>query len=111
MIDCSPDPKARKYVLSKLATVCGHEIPAGFSWDGQSLPWWVPHVLVGSPFETESMEASCLHDWLYHSHDTTRKAADQLFYDLCVYNGVPRWRAELKYWALRLFGGKAWRRS
>ena len=58
------------------------------------------------------MRASVVHDALYqlmrHLHLSAkmhRKAADQLFKDLCIADGVPRLVAHLYYKGLR-WGGK-----
>ena len=36
-----------------------------------------------------------------------RAKADLLFHEIMVAKGVPRWRAKLAYWALRLRGSSA----
>lgn len=82
-------------------------IPAGYSWNGAS----IPQVLwpeLGGRYEPESMAAGLEHDWLYLFHATDRAAADRHFYDRCREDGMPHLKAETMYQALRAFGGTHW---
>lgn len=79
------------------------EIPAGFVFDGNSLPrfmWWLS-------LPTDYMETGCIHDYLYRFHDN-RKECDQVYREMLAYQGANRARRGLRYAALRLFGGKAY---
>ena len=51
-----------------------------------------------------------VHDYLYSGGDfeATRADADDLFRDLQISLGVPRWKAYVEWAALRLFGGSHW---
>lgn len=77
----------------------------GYAWDGPS----------GPVIDTdENMRASLVHDGLYQlmrnkelSSKTHRKAADQLFKDICKDDGVSNLRASAYYKALRKFGRPA----
>jgi len=77
----------------------------GYAWDGPS----------GPVIDTEeNMRASLVHDALYQlmrnkelSARTHRKAADQLFKDMCKQDGVSSFRASVYYKALRKFGKPA----
>lgn len=77
----------------------------GYAWDGPS----------GPVIDTEeNMRASLVHDALYQlmrnrelSTRTHRKAADQLFKDMCKEDGVSNFRASAYYEALRKFGKPA----
>lgn len=78
-------------------------IRSGYAWDGAS----------GPAIDTEDfMRASAVHDALYElirigalSPDC-REPADALLRDLCIEDGMPKWRAWYTYWAVRCFGGK-----
>ena len=80
-------------------------IKKGYAWDGPS----------GPVIDTEeNMRASLVHDALYQlmrnkhlSTRTHRKAADQLFKDICEDDGVSKLRAHAYYQALRMFGKPA----
>ncbi len=80
-------------------------IKNGYAWDGPS----------GPVIDTEeNMRASLVHDALYQlmrnkelSTRTHRKAADQLFKDMCKQDGVSNLRASAYYRALRRFGKPA----
>ena len=77
----------------------------GYAWDGPS----------GPVIDTdENMRASLVHDALYQlmrnkelSTRSHRKAADQLFKDICKDDGVSNFRASVYYKALRKFGKPA----
>ena len=53
----------RRYRVAKTYTAFGVDVPAGFEFDGASVPrlfWWLLPPLSG-----ESAEAAALHDYLY----------------------------------------------
>jgi hypothetical protein len=93
-------------------------VAAGFTFDLSSVPRPVWPII--APFEL-SIAAPTIHDWLYqhaghiqkakgvpYTQAFTRKDADQFLRDIALQEGVPHWRAEGAYQAVRLFGGKAW---
>jgi hypothetical protein len=80
-------------------------IKEGYAWDGPSGP---------VKDTEENMRGSLVHDALYQlmrnkeiSARTHRKAADQLFKDLCKADGVSNFTASVYYKALRKFGRPA----
>ena len=80
-------------------------VKEGYAWDGPSGP---------VKDTEENMRASLVHDALYQlmrnkelSSRTHRRAADQLFKDLCKADGVSNFRASVYYKALRKFGKPA----
>lgn len=75
-------------------------IKKSYAWDGAS----------GPTFDTQnSMRASLVHDALYQLMRegllslVCRPDVDRLFYELCVEDGMWRWRARLWYWAVKHF--------
>lgn len=80
-------------------------VKKGYAWDGPS----------GPVIDTEeNMRASLVHDALYQlmrntylSARTHRKAADQLFKDICKEDGVSNFRASVYFKSLRKFGKPA----
>ena len=80
-------------------------VKKGYAWDGPS----------GPVIDTEeNMRASLIHDAFYQlmrnkhlSARTHRKAADQLFKDICKEDGVSNFRASVYYKALRKYGKPA----
>ena len=80
------------------------KIKAGYAWDGPS----------GPVLDTvENMRASLVHDALYQLLREEwfpamfRKKADQIFRDMCITDGVNRFRAWTWYYALRVGGNPA----
>lgn len=93
-------------------------IPEGFTLDLASIPrplWWMI-----SSFEL-GMVGPLLHDLLYSVRGEpgelcvpervyTRGEADRLFRDVMRREGVPAWRRQMAYRAVRWFGFGAWRK-
>ncbi|MFA5276680.1 MAG: hypothetical protein WC417_07305 [Candidatus Omnitrophota bacterium] len=74
-----------------------------YAWDGPSGP------TIDTP---DFMRGSLVHDGLYQlmrvgvlSPKLYRKRADQLLHDICIQDGMCRFRAWYVYWAVRLFAG------
>ncbi len=92
-------------------------VPEGFKFDLASVPRFIWGLI--SPFDL-SIVAPLVHDFLYfHKGDPpagavdpprtyTRKASDVLFKRIMKQEGVWRWRWQLAYAAVRLFGGGKW---
>lgn len=84
-------------------------VPAGFKSDGASVPriFW---RLVFPSSDTTALRAAFAHDYIYRTHPEgwTKEEADQMFYDLLVNDGVPKWRAWMAYKAVDWFGQSAW---
>lgn len=84
-------------------------VPKGFPTDFAS----VPRV----PFIYEALGglahyAATIHDWLYtHPAYISREDADAVFREAAIASGVPRWKAQLMYWAIRLFGGERYNKE
>lgn len=92
------------------------EIPIDFEFDLSS----VPRVLwpVISSFEL-SIVAPLVHDYLYRyrgkpvyhlpPRKVTRTDADRIFYEMMLLEGIPRWKAEAAYRAVKYFAPrKGW---
>lgn len=75
-------------------------VPAGFEFDGASVPRIFWSFLDPA---TEAFEAACLHDFNLSRGVPWHVAAFLLRADLTRY-GVPRWRAALAYFFVRLWG-------
>lgn len=83
-------------------------VPEGFETDLASIPrflQWLPHLHPNG----RCRRAAVLHDWLYYRSEHTRKTCDQLFREALQAEGLSRRTATVYYWAVRLFGGRAWR--
>ena len=97
--------------------VCGFRftVPSGTSTDGASIPRFLWR-LCGHPLQAPRVYAALLHDWLYEGADpkkwtdgtlpseVTRKEADACYMALSRHFGIPWWKANIEYYALRWFG-------
>jgi len=81
------------------------KVPAGFRTDGASIPiglrWLFPH---GGP----KFAAAVVHDYLYRTGKTTRKKADEIFYNMMIANGEVEWKAKAMYAGVRAGGWVVW---
>ena len=104
------DIQGNVYTLLEPLCCCDLTIPAGFKSDGASVPrfFW---RLVFPPGDACALRAGIIHDYIYRKRPAgwSRKAADQLFYDLLIRDGTPVYRACLAYTAVRLFGRSSWK--
>ncbi|MFA5436153.1 MAG: hypothetical protein WC372_08970 [Candidatus Neomarinimicrobiota bacterium] len=73
----------------------------GYAWNGASGPTWDT---------LNSMRGSLTHDILYqlirlgYIESDYKEYADQVLYDLCVEDGMYKWRASYWRWAVLKFG-------
>ena len=82
-------------------------IPAGYESSGYSCPRFLWGIL--SPaIDPNSLVASIIHDWIYDTHVLTRAQADSYFRKRLIEDGFPRWKAELSFIGVRVFGGSHW---
>lgn len=86
-------------------------LPEGFEFDGASIPRWLkPFIRTLDPWERYEIPAA-IHDLLYSVQKSSRFSADALFRDLMASCGVPMPARLSIYYAVRLFGGKAWKEN
>lgn len=80
-------------------------VPDGFHTDLASVPkaLWA----IFPPFGHHT-KAAVLHDYLYHTTSLPRKTCDGLFLEAMADQGVSKTRRYLMYWAVRVFGKRAY---
>jgi hypothetical protein len=83
-------------------------VPRFFQYDGASIPS-IAWQLVGTPFNPRFMLAAVFHDWLYHTHQIERRAADRLFRQLLQDSQVDEGTTDAMCRAVRLAGGGYWK--
>ena len=85
-------------------------VPMDFVTDGASIPFWLQPIC-GDPNKVPRAYAALMHDWLYSGGDpeATRAEADDLYRDMQIALGIPRWKAYVEWRALRIFGWSHWR--
>ena len=85
-------------------------IPAGYLSNGFSCPRFL-WPLISPAIDSRTLRSACIHDWLYENHVLTRAQADKYFRGRLIEDGFPRWKAELSYIGVRVFGGSHWSNS
>jgi len=100
-----PQPKGRRPILT---------VPAGFKYDGASVPrplWSVSGIRPDGLIRA----AALIHDFIYRSAGWdglyTRKETDVLFRHMIREAGLGWWTAVRAYRAVRMFGWIPWRRN
>lgn len=87
-----------------------YRVPAGFIYDGASIPRPVWPLL---PSKDACEEFGALHDWLYRvgpSLGVNRRTADDLGWESLVIQGIgDEWQRDAVWEGLRVGGGIAWR--
>lgn len=83
-------------------------VPAGFITDFASVPrlFWV--IL---PPTGRYGKAAVVHDFLYKEGQLPRKQCDKIFLEAMMVLGVSKWKRQIMYWAVRLFGMPFYRKS
>ena len=79
-------------------------VPQGYLSNGFSCPRFL-WPLISPAIDNRTLKSALGHDWLYENHVCTRKEADQWFRDSLIESRFPRWKAELSYIGVRVFGG------
>jgi hypothetical protein len=110
-----PWRKMWKMVADYKVTYAGmtFEIPIDFEFDLSSVPRWLWPIV--SSFEL-SIVAPLIHDYffrfagrpIYHTpiKQVTRLQANQIFYDMMILEGVPKWKASAAYHAVQTFASR-----
>ena len=82
-------------------------VPKGTTTDFASIPRLLWPIF--PPDGRRYMRAAIVHDYLYRTGKAPRALADQMFLMLMTQDGVPWWKRTLMFWAVRLFGKKAYK--
>ena len=106
-LEAASDVDDGRWILTKSliyeSDVAGRTIvvPAGFVTDLASVPRLpVVYWLTGDT----AASAAVVHDWLYSSHQVSRKMADAVLREASAVIGVPFWRRWLMWAGVRLGG-------
>lgn len=83
------------------------EVPVGFVTDGASIPK-VAWGVIGSPMTGRYIYAAIIHDYFYYMGTFSRLRSDIIFLEAMAVLNVPRWKRNIIYRAVRLFGFMAW---
>ena len=81
-------------------------IPAGFEHDFASIPDGVPKWVAD---KQDARYAAIVHDYLYHHGIRSKEFADLVFLQIMKQTGVPKWRRQAMYLAVKMFGKGAYR--
>ena len=83
-------------------------VPKFFQYDGSSLPAPAWHVIT-TPYNPRIMLPAVFHDWIYHTHQVSRKTADTLLYDMLIEHGFSSVQAWIVREAVDSFGKSYWK--
>lgn len=113
LMDCSDHGRQLFRVLAefRFASCLGLQVivPKDFVTDFASVPrvFWRFFPPTG-----QHARASVVHDYLYTKEaDCPRFLADAVFRHAMEISGVPWWKRTAMYYAVRLFGGRAYQRT
>lgn len=109
----SPSKDYKHWILrKKFSYHVGHknsndiiEVPVGFITDFASIPRIFWNI---APKWGRYGKSAIIHDYLYCTHERSRKEADDIFYEAMLVSKVPKWKAKIMYWCVRLFGQKSY---
>lgn len=106
------DGKAIRLLEPLRISVKGREyvVPEGYCSNGFSCPRFL-WSLISPAIDNRTLKSACGHDWLYEYHVVSREEADQWFRDSLIGAGVPRIKAYAIYLAVRVFGGRHYKRK
>lgn len=78
-------------------------VPAGFQYDGASVPWWIPE---DGEIREAAEKAAAVHDWLYSNPILTRAEADGVFREALEADGVGWFVRNISWLGVRAGGWK-----
>lgn len=102
-IVCRPLAGTDLYELVQEVVIRDKVIPAGFRWDGASIPRWLWDNLGYGPYHPCVMAASLYHDYGYRRDAPDQGHQDRTFYELLLENGANRIRARVMYRAVQAY--------
>jgi hypothetical protein len=83
-------------------------VPRGFVTDFTSIPRIFQSIL---PRWSDYARGALIHDYLYSTHLLSKEASDKVLFDLMTQDNVNVRQKYMIYWAVKWFGGKAWRKG
>ncbi len=92
------------YYLTNDKTTPDFIVPAGFVTDLATILRFMMWLL---PQRGAYDKAAILHDYLLLQFDITKKEVDRIFLKQMKFDGVAKWKRNLMYAAVRLFGGRS----
>lgn len=76
-------------------------VEGGFETDFASIPRFLWTL---APPDGRYTQAAVVHDWLYTTQTGPKDMADRIFKEAMEVLGVPRWKRNLMYMAVKCFG-------
>ncbi len=94
----------KKYITLNKLNRYGVDVPAGFIFDGVSVPWFVMWMFTHNELK-EGIEAACVHDYMCeHKDDYRRRYATSILLKLWKNAGLgERWYTSWKPWVVYVF--------
>lgn len=96
------------YYVGKRGSKDVVHVPKGFTTDFASVPrlFWI--IL---PPDGKYTQSAVLHDFGYFSQKRSRKEVDRMFLESMKVLGVPLWKRQTMYRAVRSFGWIPWKKK
>ncbi len=94
----------KKYITLDKLSRQGVKVPAGFVFDGVSVPWFVMWMFTHNELK-EGIEAACVHDFMCgHKEKYRRREATSILLKLWKNAGLgERWYTSWKPWVVYAF--------
>lgn len=83
-----------------------YTVPAGYETDLASIP---QQYQQRPPHESPTARPGVIHDYLYTSHEASRRDADRIFREALKAEGIPLGKRLAMWAAVRAFGGPSYR--
>ena len=84
------------------------KVPKGFVTDFASVPQF---LWAWFPFWGRHGKGAVIHDRLYETHEFSRGMSDLIFREAMIAGGTKRWKANLMYLGVRVFGYFPWHKK
>jgi len=79
------------------------DVPDGAIINGASIPKFAQSI-IGTPFIGRYRRASVIHDYYYDNREREKDVTDYMFYEACIFDGVPHIKAHAMLLALQTSG-------
>ncbi len=88
------------------------DIPAGFIFDGASIPRFAWSLLGVTPYDPRVVTAAVIHDWMYNSKVRSKSDSDSVFLNIMKHQKLlSKYQIKLMYYSVKFFGHSSYNRN